>query len=128
MERRNGCQAAATSRVSRGFEGLEKNSIWPVFMALDRSPENLLFTWLKKAFNSTTPQEIELLKNNSEGFDRFDRVLCSWMTKPDAIKGHFGNRIQGYLEEALNSGRSLRGRVILNLVVREFDLDSALGG
>lgn len=106
-----------------------KNSVWPMFMALDRSPENFLCAWLMKAFNSTSHQDIEALKSDSEGFDRLDRVLCSWLSKPDALKSHFRNRVQGYLEETLNlnSGKGLQGRVLLNLVVREFDLDSALG-
>ena len=104
-----------------------KNSVLPVFMALDCSSENALMTWLMAAFNARSPAEVALLRTDSQGFDRFDRVLCSWLTKPESLKGHFGTRIQSYLEESLSSGLGLRGRPILNFVVREFDLDSALG-
>ena len=105
-----------------------KNSVIPIFIALDKSPENHLSDWLMFAFRARTPAEILTLSTDSQGFPRLDRMLCSWLSKPDCLRGYFGPRIQAYLEESMNSGRGLRGRHILNMVVREFDLDAALGG
>ena len=78
------------------------------------------------AFNAKTPAEIQHLRHESDGFPRFDRVLCSCFTRDSCLKGHFGIRIQAHLE-MMSNGISLRGRPLLNLVIREFDLDSALG-
>ena len=36
-------------------------------------------------------------------------------------------KVQAHIEESIASGRVLRGGALLNLVVREFDLDAALG-
>ena len=55
-------------------------------------------------------------------------MLCSWLTRNEALKGHFGPRIQAFIAHSLADGSTLRGRPILNLIVREFDLDNALGG
>ena len=44
------------------------------------------------------------------------------------MKGHFGTRIQAYIAESIATNRTLRVRPWLNLVVREDDLDAALGG
>ena len=105
-----------------------KNTVIPIFIALDKSPENHLSEWLMFAFRARTPAELKTLSTNSQGFPRLDRMLCSWLSKPDCLKGYFGPRIQAYLEETMLSGIGLRGRYILNMVIREFDLDSALGG
>ena len=103
-----------------------RNAFLPMLMALDSSPENFLYVWLLGAFNAKTTLEIQALKQDSEGFPRFDRILCSWFTKD--LKGHFGARIQSYIEECIATNSTLRGRPLLNMVVREFDLDAALGG
>ena len=44
------------------------------------------------------------------------------------MKGHFGTRIQAYIAESIATNRTLRVCPWLNLVVREDDLDAALGG
>ena len=88
-------------------------------MALDSSNENLLYTWLLQAFNARDRHDVELLRTDSQGFPRFDRVLCSWFTKEHCLKGHFGSRIQACIEESIARNETLRGRVLLNLVVRE---------
>lgn len=108
-----------------------KNVVLPMLTALDRSPEAHLHAWLRKAFNALDPTDIHALKVDSEGegFPKFDRMLCSWFTgRGDSLKGYFGPRIQAYIEETMNLGTGLRGRPLLNMVVREFDLDNALGG
>ena len=99
-----------------------KNAFPPTLIAL----EGHLYQWLMVAFNAKTPAEIQHLRHESEGFPRFDRVLCSWFTRDSCLKGHFGIRIQAHLE-MMSNGISLRGRPLLHLVIREFDLDSALG-
>eukprot|EP00435_Cladocopium_sp_Y103_P071759 s497_g38.t1 len=105
-----------------------RNAFLPMLMALDSSNENLLYQWLLQAFNAKSVQEVQHLRDESDGFPRFDRILCSWFTKESCLKGHFGTRIQAHIEESIANNRTLRGRPLLNLVVREFDLDAALGG
>ena len=99
-----------------------------MLMALDSSSENLLYQWLLQAFNARTAIEINHLRDENEGFPRFDRSFCSWFTKNLCLKGYLGTRIQAYIEESIAMNRTFRGRPLLNLVVREFDLDAALGG
>ena len=55
-------------------------------------------------------------------------MACSWLTHGEALKGQFGPRIQSYIEMSITNYQVLRGRPILNMIVREFDLDDALGG
>ena len=55
-------------------------------------------------------------------------MVCSWLTRGEALKGQFGPRIQSYIEMSITNYQVLRGRPILNMIVREFDLDDALGG
>lgn len=105
-----------------------RNACLPMLVALGSSDQNHLYDWLLKAFNARTPVELQVLRDDSEGFRRFDRVLCSWFTKDTCLKGHFGTRIQAFVEESIATNRTLRGRPLLKLVVREFDLDTALGG
>jgi hypothetical protein len=69
-----------------------RNAFLPMLMALDSSSENLLYQWLLQAFNARTAIEINHLRDESEGFPRFDRVFCSWFTKDLCLKGHFGTR------------------------------------
>ena len=105
-----------------------KNAFLPMVIALDSSDQSYLYQWLTKAFNAKTPAEVQQLKLDSEGFPRFDRVLCSWCTRESCLKGHFGTRIQAFIEESMSHGYHLRGRPLLNMIIREFDLDAALGG
>eukprot|EP00435_Cladocopium_sp_Y103_P046209 s240_g13.t1 len=105
-----------------------KNAVLPMLIALDKSDQNFLYTWLMEAFHAKLPHEVEGLRFDSGGFPRFDRVLCSWLTRDSCLRGYFGPRIQSYLEESMTRGLQLRGRVLLNMIIREFDLDGALGG
>jgi len=105
-----------------------KNVVLPMLTALDRSPEAHLHTWLRRAFNALTPQDIQALKIHSEGFPKFDKMLCSWFTRGDSLEGFFGPWIQACIEETVTLGIGLRGRPLLNMVIRELDLDNALGG
>ena len=105
-----------------------KNAVLPMLIALDKSDQNFLYTWLMEAFHAKLPHEVEQLRFDSGGFPRFDRMLCSWLTRDSCLRGYFGPRIQSYLEESMTQGLQLRGRVLLNMIIREFDLDGALGG
>ena len=105
-----------------------RNAFLPMLLALDSSDENCLYEWLLEAFNAKESTQLQDLKDGSGTFSRFDRVLCSWFTRDTNWKGHFGSRIQAYVEECLSANRSLRGRPLLNMVVRELGLDAALGG
>ena len=96
-----------------------KNAVLPMLVALDKSGQN---------FHAKLPHEVEQLRSDSGGFPRFDRVLCSWLTRDSCLRGYFGPRIHSYLEESMARGLPLRERVLSNMIIREFDLDGALGG
>ena len=105
-----------------------KNSLIPQLVALDKSSEGHLFNWLMKAFSAISDHDVRALQTSSDGFPKMDRMLCSWLTKGEALKGYFGPRIQSFLERSLTNQIPLRGRPILNIIVREFDLERSLGG
>ena len=82
LERGDCNQVPTIARECRIFASVE-NVVLPMLTALDRSPEAHLHTWLRKAFNALTPQDIHALKVDSEGFPKFDRMLCSWFARRD---------------------------------------------
>ena len=96
--------------------------------SLDKSADGHVYNWLMEAFHAKTPFEIEALRQSSGDFPKLDRMVCSWLTKGEALKGQFGPRIQSYIEMSITNNQVLRGRPILNMIIREFDLDGALGG
>lgn len=104
-----------------------KNAFLPALIALDKSDEGHLYQWLMTAFNAKSAADVEYLRHESDGFPRFDCILCSWFSRDSCLKGYFGTRIQAHLEEMMANSISLRGRPLLNMIVREYDLDSALG-
>ena len=89
-------------------------------MSFDRSSEGLLSAWVTEASNTKTTKEKETLKISSGMFPRFDRVLAAALSKPEHLRSAFGVRFQAYLEE-------VRGRVLLNMVAREYDIDRNTG-
>ena len=103
-----------------------KNAFLPALIALDKSDEGHLYQWLMTAFNAKSAADVEYLRHESDGFQPFDRILCSWFSRDSCLKGYFGTRIQAHLEEMMANSISLRGRPLLNMIVREYDLDSAL--
>lgn len=81
-----------------------RNAFLPMLMALDCSDQRPLYHWLLQAFNARAPPEIQVLRTDSAGFPRFDRVLCSWFIRDSRLKGHFGTRIPSYVEESIEYG------------------------
>ena len=105
-----------------------RNSIVPMISSFDRSSDGAVTEWILKAIRARSHTEIRALNNDSsDPYPRLDRVLASALTKPERLKSHFGLKFQSYIEEFEACLRSLRGRVLLNLVVREFDPDSTYG-
>ena len=79
-----------------------------------------------EAFQAKTPAEMNALRQSSGDFPKLDRMVCSWLTRGEALQGQFGPRIQSYIEIAITNYQVLRGRPILNMIVREFGhLDGA---
>jgi len=79
-----------------------KNTLIPMLNSLDKSAEGRVYTWLMQAFNATTPEAIADLAASSGDFPKLDRMLCSWLTRNEALKGHFGPRIQAFVEHSLS--------------------------
>ena len=110
------------------FSELWKNTLVPMLNSLDKSAEGRVYNWLMEAFQAKTPLEIHALRESSGDFPKLDRMVCSWLTRGEALKGQFGPRIQSDSEMSITNHQVLRGRPILNMIIREFDLDGALGG
>ena len=65
--------------------------------------------------------------DSSELVPRLDRWLASQLLK--AMKGvpELQFRVQGYIEKCTREGQAPRGRVILSMISRHFDLDRTRG-
>eukprot|EP00439_Symbiodinium_sp_Y106_P044215 s212_g5.t1 len=104
-----------------------RNSIVPMISSYDRSSDRAVTEWILRAIRARSETEIRALNSSSDPYPRLDRVLASALTKPEHLKSHFGPKFQSYIEECEACARPLRGRVLLNFVVREFDADSTYG-
>ena len=91
------------------------NTVVPMLASYDR------------AFKARSEVDIAELMVSSGSYPRFDRVLGSALTITECLKSHVGIKLQAYLEDAEALGRPLRGRVLLNLIAREFDTDATYG-
>ena len=96
-------------------------------MSYDRSSDGSLMRWLSETINARSATEKHALQSSSGDFPRFDRVLAAALCKPEHLRSHFGVRFNSYLEECELNGHEVRGRVMLNLVYREFDTDQNAG-
>ena len=104
-----------------------RNSIVPMISSYDRSSDGAVTDWILRAIRARSDTEIRALHSSSDPYPRLDRVLASALTKPEHLKSHFGLKFQSYIEDCEARARPLRGRVLLNFVVREFDPDSTYG-
>ena len=89
-----------------------KNTLVPMLNSLDKSAEGRVYYWLMEAFQAKTPFEIQALKESSGDFPKLDRMVCSWLTRGEALKGQFGPRIQSYIEISITNHQVLRGRLV----------------
>eukprot|EP00435_Cladocopium_sp_Y103_P068674 s1190_g32.t1 len=103
-----------------------RNSVRTMLLSYDQSQEGLLHQWLTPAFTARGAQS-DALRNDSGDFPRLDRVLASVLCRQDTLRTAFGLRIQSYVEACEGSGHQIRGRYILNLVAREYDVSAASG-
>ena len=87
-----------------------------------RAWKNSLSGWISKAFKIG-----EDCTDSSELVPRLDRWLASQLLK--AMKGvpELQFRVQGYIEKCTREGQAPRGRVILSMISRHFDLDRTPG-
>ena len=104
-----------------------KNSLRALIMSYDRSSTGMLLDWFNKALVARTPDECKELADSSGDFPRFDRVITAALCKPEHLRSHFGVRFQSFLEACESSGSQARGRFMLNMVAKEFDIDRNSG-
>ena len=99
-----------------------KNSLYLTMANLDISGIDYLSSWISKAFKIG-----EDCTDSSELVPRLDRWLASQLLK--AMKGvpELQFRVQGYIEKCTREGQAPRGRVILSMISRHFDLDRTRG-
>ena len=99
-----------------------KNSLYLIMANLDISGVDYLSGWISKAFKIG-----EDCTDSSELVPRLDRWLASQLLK--AMKGvpELQFRVQGYIEKCTREGQAPRGRVILSMISRHFDLDRTRG-
>ena len=101
-----------------------KNSLIMLMGRIDISGIDYLTTWINVAFKVDSSIEC----GQSSGLvPRLDRWLASELMK--GLKGvpelHF--KVQGYVESCARSGTAPRGRSIVHMVSRHFDLDRVRG-
>ena len=99
-----------------------KNSLYLIMANLDISGVDYLSSWISRAFKIG-----EDCTDSSELVPRLDRWLASQLLK--AMKGvpELQFRVQGYIEKCTREGQAPRGRVILSMISRHFDLDRTRG-
>eukprot|EP00438_Fugacium_kawagutii_P023957 Skav232719 [mRNA] locus=scaffold4051:118337:123012:+ [translate_table: standard] len=105
--------SAATFRTWR-------NAVRTAVMAYDHSSAGVLGPWLSKAFTAQGNEAIRL-GEDSEGFPMVDRVLASLMCRPEVLRSSFGIKVQAYIEACEAEGLQCRGRLLLNMIAREYD-------
>ena len=104
-----------------------KNALKTQVMSYDRSPDGSLTQWFQDAILAKTTQQVAQLQDSSGDFPRFDRVLAYALCRPEMLRSLFGVRFQAYLEEMESENRQVRGRVLLNMVCREYATDRSSG-
>ena len=101
-----------------------KNSIILLFGRLDISEEDVLTKWLAQSFQigcETVVQE------SSGQFPRLDRWLAAELIKGLKQLPELQFKVQGYIESCTREATAPRGRAILHMISRHFDLDRHRG-
>lgn len=104
-----------------------KNSLRALIMSYDRSSRGMLLDWFNKALVARAPDECKELADFSGDFPRFDKIITAASCKPEHLRSHFGVRFQSFLEACESAGSQARGRFMLNMVAKEFDIDRNSG-
>ena len=101
-----------------------KNSIILLFGRLDISEQDVLTKWLAQSFQigcETVVQE------SSGQFPRLDRWLAAELIKGLKQLPELQFKVQGYIESCTREATAPRGRAILHMISRHFDLDRHRG-
>lgn len=98
-----------------------KNSLFLLLGRIDISNSDYLMAWISYAFKVDTA---EYCSNSSGPVPRLDR--------PELLKGLKGVpdlqfKVQGYIEKCTRNGTAPRGRAVLQMASRHFDLDRVRG-
>ena len=103
-----------------------KNTLILLMGRLDTSGEEALTQWLAPAFHVDAVKAADCLETSGL-FPRLDRWLAGELIK--SIKGlpELSFKVQAYVEGCTRKVEAPRGRAILNMVSRHFDLDRNRG-
>ena len=101
-----------------------KNSLILLLGRMDISNSDYLMTWISHAFKVDSA---EFCSRSSERVPRLDRWLASELLK--GLKGvpDLQFKVQGYVERCTRNGTAPRGRAVLQMASRHFDLDRVRG-
>ena len=101
-----------------------KNSLILLLGRMDISNSDYLMTWISHAFKINSA---EYCSNSSGLVPRLDRWLASELIK--GLKGvpDLQFKVQGYIERCTRNGTAPRGRAVLQMASRHFDLDRVRG-
>ena len=91
---------------------------------LDISDRDYLACWLSKAYEVDSA---EVIKRNSGCVPRLDRWLAAEISKGCENVPELQFKIMGYIEGCTRLGNPPRGRYLLRIVSRHFDIDRARG-
>ena len=101
-----------------------KNTLILMLGRLDISGIDYLTNWIAVAFRVDSAEEC----SNSSGLvPRLDRWLASELIK--GLKGvpQLQFKVQGYIESCTRQSQAPRGRAVIHMISRHFDLDRVLG-
>ena len=101
-----------------------KNSIILLFGRLDISEEEVLTKWLAQSFQIGCES---IVQESSSPFPRLDRWLAAELIKGLKQLPELQFKVQGYIEGCTRDATAPRGRAILHMISRHFDLDRHRG-
>ena len=106
-----------------------KNNIVTMLAKVDQSGEDYLSTWVFEAFGATTEGQLEALRESSSRLPRLDRWLSAELNTPANAKicPELAADFNAYVETCVRAKVAPRGRAMLALVARFFDLDRQRG-
>ena len=94
----------------------------------DCSNDSYLNGWIMKAF-TLRGKEAEKLKDESDICPRLDKIIASELVDPKHLSSsnEIGLEFQAYIEQCTMNSRPARGRYMINMLAKTFDLDKHRG-
>ena len=102
-----------------------KNAFLTKASSIDKTRQSQILQWLLQAFSPDVTRE--MLVQSSSQMPRLDAHLASILMEAKRLKGEFGLQFQAHTESEQMRGHAPLGRVLLNMIAKQFFLDQSRG-